>query len=237
MTAVAVVVAAVIGWQLWAYYMEAPWTRDGRVRADVVLVAPDVAGLVADVVVQDNQSVHRGDLLFRIDAQRYVLALQQAEATLASNRATMEQAQRDAERALSLNALSIAKAQQEQAVRAATVAQANYDQALAARAVAQLNVARTPMATAGKAPSAHRHHLELRPGDYVNAGQAVLAQVELGFVLCERLFRGNETARIHVGDLVSVRLMGENRAIHGHVESIARGIADRERAQSPKSAA
>lgn len=229
-TAVAVVVAAVIGWQLWAYYMEAPWTRDGRVRADVVLVAPDVAGLVADVVVQDNQFVHRGDLLFRIDAQRYVLALQQAEATLASNRATMEQAQRDAERALSLNALSIAKAQQEQAVRAATVAQANYDQALAARAVAQLNVARTQVT----APvNGIITNLELRPGDYVNAGQAVLAQVDSDSFYVNGYFEETKLPRIHVGDLVSVRLMGESRAIHGHVESIARGIADRERAQSP----
>ena len=141
-TGVAVAIAIVIGWQLWVYYMEAPWTRDGRVRADVVLVAPDVAGLIADVVVRDNQFVHRGDLLFRIDAERYVLALQQAEAILASDKATMEQAQRDAQRALSLNSLSMPKAQQEQAVKAAAVAEANYDQALAARAVAQLNVAR-----------------------------------------------------------------------------------------------
>ena len=41
-TAIAVSVAAVIGWQLWIYYLEAPWTRDGRVRADVVQLAADV---------------------------------------------------------------------------------------------------------------------------------------------------------------------------------------------------
>jgi multidrug resistance efflux pump len=42
-TAAAVAVAAFVAWQLWVYYMEETWTRDGRVRADVVGVAPDVS--------------------------------------------------------------------------------------------------------------------------------------------------------------------------------------------------
>jgi len=48
LTLVIVVIAAAAGWQLWNYYLEAPWTRDGRVRANVVTVAPDVAGLIDD---------------------------------------------------------------------------------------------------------------------------------------------------------------------------------------------
>ena len=45
-TLVVMVVAGIIAWQLWDYYMLAPWTRDGRVRADVVALAPDVSGPV-----------------------------------------------------------------------------------------------------------------------------------------------------------------------------------------------
>jgi hypothetical protein len=41
---------------LWAGYMDAPWTRDGHVRADVVPIAPDVSGFVTDVLVKDNKS-------------------------------------------------------------------------------------------------------------------------------------------------------------------------------------
>jgi multidrug resistance efflux pump len=52
-TAIAVGIAAVIGGQLWIYYLEAPWTRDGRVRADVVQIAADVSGLVSEVLVHD----------------------------------------------------------------------------------------------------------------------------------------------------------------------------------------
>jgi len=83
LTAVVVAVAALLGHALWKHYLYSPWTRDGRVRADVVLIAPDVAGLVTAVPVQDNQLVHKGDVLMTIDRDRYILALQQAEANLA----------------------------------------------------------------------------------------------------------------------------------------------------------
>ena len=61
-----VTVAAVGGglW-LWDYYMNEPWTRDGRVRADIVQISSDVAGLVTDVRVADNQLVHKGEVTSR----------------------------------------------------------------------------------------------------------------------------------------------------------------------------
>jgi multidrug resistance efflux pump len=87
-TAVVVFAAAVLGHALWKRYLYSPWTRDGRVRADVVQIAPDVAGLVATVPVHDNQFVHKGELLMTIDRDRYILALQQAEANLAAAEAS-----------------------------------------------------------------------------------------------------------------------------------------------------
>jgi len=81
-TAIVVVVAAIIGHALWKHYMYSPWTRDGRVRAEIVRIAPDVAGLVTDVKVIDNQTVKKGDLLFVVDKARYVNAVAQAEANL-----------------------------------------------------------------------------------------------------------------------------------------------------------
>ena len=42
-----VVIAAVFaGRWVWTDYMHTPWTRDGRIRADIVTVAPDVSGWV-----------------------------------------------------------------------------------------------------------------------------------------------------------------------------------------------
>jgi multidrug resistance efflux pump len=88
LTAIVVVVAIVLGHALWKHYLYSPWTRDGRVRADVVQVAPDVSGLVTAVPVKDNQFVHKGDVLMAIDQDRYILALQQAEANLAAAEAS-----------------------------------------------------------------------------------------------------------------------------------------------------
>jgi multidrug resistance efflux pump len=81
-TALVVILAAIIGHALWKHYMYSPWTRDGRVRAEIVRIAPDVAGLVTDVRVIDNQTVKKGDLLFVVDKARYINAVAQAEANL-----------------------------------------------------------------------------------------------------------------------------------------------------------
>ena len=81
-TAVIVVIAAFVGHALWKHYMYSPWTRDGRVRAEIVRIAPDVAGLVTDVRVVDNQTVKKGDLLFVVDRARYENAVAQAQANL-----------------------------------------------------------------------------------------------------------------------------------------------------------
>jgi multidrug resistance efflux pump len=81
-TAIVVLVAAFVGHAMWKHYMYSPWTRDGRVRAEIVRIAPDVAGLVTDVKVIDNQTVKKGDLLFVVDRARYENAVAQAKANL-----------------------------------------------------------------------------------------------------------------------------------------------------------
>ena len=95
LTLIVVVVAGFVLWRLIGYYMFAPWTRDGHVRADVVQVAPDVGGLIVQVDVVDNQPVKRGQTLFVIDQARYALALRQAQATAQQRRATLDQARRE----------------------------------------------------------------------------------------------------------------------------------------------
>ena len=98
LTMLLVLVATWAGYKLWDYYMNEPWTRDGHVRADVVPVAPDVSGFVTEVLVKDNQSVQRGDVLFRIDRARYEIALKQAEAVLLGKNAQLNEANADLKR-------------------------------------------------------------------------------------------------------------------------------------------
>jgi multidrug resistance efflux pump len=225
-TAVAVGVAAVIGWQLWIYYLEAPWTRDGRVRADVVQVAADVSGLVRDVLVHDNQAVKQGDVLFRIDPARFQIALRDAQANVDSKLASSQEAERETSRYNRLNALSVSEEQQQQRSSAATEADAAYRQALASRDSAALNLARSEV----RAPvNGFVTNFDMRPGDYVDGGKPLFALIDSDSFYVDGYFEETKLPRIKVGDLARVYLVGESAVIDGHVESIAGGIADRER--------
>lgn len=58
-TLVLVILAFIAIFRAWVYYTESPWTRDARFSADVVAIAPDVAGLITHVNVHDNQLVKK----------------------------------------------------------------------------------------------------------------------------------------------------------------------------------
>lgn len=225
-TAVAVLAALGVANALWVYYMESPWTRDGRVRADVVQVAPDVSGFVAEVLVRDNQQVHRGDVLFRIDQARFALALQQADAAVAGHRATLDQANADLKRYNALTTDAVSQQKQEQVLAAQLQAKAAYDQAVADRALAQLNLDRSEVRAS---VNGRITNMELRPGSYVTAGKGVMALVDTDTLHVEGYFEETKLARIHVGDKATVRLMGQPVRLTGHVESVAAGIEDRDR--------
>jgi membrane fusion protein, multidrug efflux system len=59
-------------------------TDDAQVKQDIVSVSPQVNGQVVQVLVRNGARVKRGDLLFRIDPQPYRVALEQAQAQLAT---------------------------------------------------------------------------------------------------------------------------------------------------------
>lgn len=227
-TLVTVAVACWVGWQLWLYYMEAPWTRDARVRADVVQVAADVSGLVSAVAVHDNQAVHKGEVLFRIDPQRFRLALQQANADVASRKAAAEEAALERDRFVALTRLAVSQEQQQQRTALAAEAEAAYQQAIAARDVAALNLERSVVTAPVNGVITN---FDMRPGDYVDAGHPVLALVDSDSLHVDAYFTETKLSQIRIGDLAQVRLLGGG-TIAGHVESIAGGIADRERQAS-----
>ncbi|HWA80087.1 MAG TPA: HlyD family secretion protein [Acetobacteraceae bacterium] len=224
-TAVVVGVAAFVGWRLWAYDMNAPWTRDGVVRADVVQVTTDVSGLVSEVLVHDNETVRKGQVLFRIDPKRFRLALQQAEATVASRRAEADEAAREASRFGSLNTLSVSTEQQQQRFAVAAEDAAAYQQAVADLGVARLNLVRSVV----RAPvNGYITNFQMRPGDYVDAGRPVFALIDSDSFYVDGYFEETRLPHIAVGDPVRVHLLGQSQVIEGHVQSIARGITDRE---------
>ncbi|HEY8161103.1 MAG TPA: HlyD family secretion protein [Methylocystis sp.] len=226
----AVTLAALfVGWRLWVYYEEEPWTRDGRVRAEVVAVAPDVPGLVSAVLVHDNQRVRKGDILFRIDQERFKLALRQAEATLAGRAAALEVAEQDFKRYRTLDArnnIAVSKQQFENVTGQHAQARAAYEQAIAERDLARLNLERSEVRASVNGAMTN---FELRPGTYVTAGKAIAALVDEDSLHVDGYFEETKLPMIHVGDRAAVHLMGERQALFGHVEGIASGIEDRDR--------
>ena len=218
-------VAIVVGRWMWFHYERAPWTRDGRVRADIVTIAPDESGFVASVAVTDNEVVRKGDTLFRLDTARYEIAVRQAEATVARERAMHAEARREARRNDNLGDL-VAFELREQSEARVQEAAANLARGLADLAAAQLDLRRAVIVAPVNGVVTN---LELRPGDYLTTGRQALALVDSDSLHVEGYFEETTLRRIHLGDRVSVRLMGESQLVYGRVQSIAPAIEDRER--------
>jgi RND family efflux transporter MFP subunit len=228
-TLVLIAAAVGAGRHLWVHYREAPWTRDGRVRADVVQIAPDVSGLIESVQVHDNQAVNQGDILFTVDRARYRLAVAQAEAAIDSLRVQIVQAGREDRRNAALGELVAAELREQTTTRLDQL-KAALSQASASLETARLNLARTDV----RAPvNGWVTNLDLRPGTYASAGRPVLAVVDRQSLHVLGYFEETKIARIRPGDAVQVRLIGEVQQLDGHVDSIAAGIEDRERQASP----
>src|SRR5215469_9547275 len=66
-----------------------PRTDDAYLQADLVHLAPDVSGRIVELEVRDNQAVHKGDVLFRIDPEPYQLRVDQSRAAVRGLEATL----------------------------------------------------------------------------------------------------------------------------------------------------
>ncbi|WP_296266820.1 HlyD family secretion protein [Pseudomonas sp. UBA6562] len=225
LTLLVVSFAAVLVWQMVNYYLFAPWTRDGHIRADVIQIAPDVSGLIQKVEVRDNQVIKRGDVLFTIDQDRFRLALRQAQATLGERQETLAQAARETRRNRKLGNLVAAEQLEESQSREAR-ARSAVNEAQVAVDSAQLNLDRSVIRSPvdgylnDRAPRAH---------EFVTAGRAVLAVVDSASYHVDGYFEETKLSGIRVGDAVDIRVMGDATPLRGHVQSLAAGIEDRDR--------
>lgn len=220
-----VALAIVMGRKLWVHYMDSPWTRDGRVRADVANIASDVSGLVTAVAVKDNQYVKRGEVLFRIDAERYRHALAQAQAVVEQRKIMLEIKRGQAARRALLDDEVVSRENREDTDLIANSAKADYDDAIAQRDLAKLNLERTAV----RAPvNGWVSNLLVRPGDFAQAGAPKLALIDRDSYWVYGYFEEHKLALMHVGDPAEVRMLGTDQVLQGHVESIARGITDRD---------
>ncbi|MFM0277765.1 HlyD family secretion protein [Paraburkholderia sediminicola] len=220
--------AIVVGRVLWVHYMDEPWTRDGRVRADIVNVAPDVSGAVVAMPVADNQFVHKGDLIMEIDPSHYRIAVQQAQATVDERKTALQMRKDDAARRADMDSEVVSRESRDNAGHIAAGAAAQLEQAQAELAAAELNLQRTRVV----APvDGYVTNLNTYQGDYAVAGAAKLAIVDSTSFWVYGYFEETKLPHVQIGDKASIVLMSGGQ-LKGHVESISRGIYDRDNPES-----
>src|SRR5882757_3825518 len=176
---VAIAVLAIVGIGYGAFAMFHSFTHestdDAFIDVHFVSVAPKIAGRVAVVHVDDNQLVKKGDVLVEIDPRDFQVALAQAKATLAKDKATQVQANVNEKRAQDLFTKKVISTQERDtnvATSDSSKAAVAADQAAVEQA--ELNLGYTKVV----APiDGYVTKEAVATGDYVQVGQAFMSLV------------------------------------------------------------
>jgi multidrug resistance efflux pump len=172
--------------------------------------------------VTDNQTVHKGDVLYEIDRQDYQVALASAQAAVNSKLADLKLKRLEAARRTELTTLSTSEEERQSYDAGAEMAAAAYAGALAQLGQAHIDLDRT---TVVSPVNGYVTNLLLREGDYATKGSRNISLLDSDSFWIAGYFEETKLGGIHVGDPALAALMGfGNAPIHGHVESLARGI-------------
>lgn len=222
-TLLVLAVAIVAGWWLWNFYMQSPWTRDGKVRAEQVSITPQVSGSITALNIKDNQFVKAGEVLFRIDETPYEIAVLNAQAQVARAQTDLSKANNEANRRRHLSQGYISAEDMDTANINVKAMQASLSVAQAQLEQAQWQREQTTV----KAPvDGWVTNLSTRTGNYATAGQPIFALVDSHSFYVVGYFEETKLRRIREGDPASIVLYSGNVTLQGHVSSIGRAIYD-----------
>ena len=226
--ATGIVVLIAVGVVLYKYwdYVTNPWTRDGQVRAQVILINPRVSGPIVDLPIVDNQSVTAGDLLFRIDPRTFEAAVKQAEADLQAAQVQEDEAKDKADRAVRIRKRDQGAMSEQEVIKKQNTLRAAQATVLSRQATledAQLDLEFTQV----RAPlDGFVTNLNLRLGSQAVANQPSLALVDANSFWVHGFFKENYIADMRSGDRAIVTLMSyPDRPLDGRVDSLGWGIA------------
>ena len=210
-------------WLVWNYYMQSPWTRDGKIRAEQVDITPQVSGSILALNVKDNQFVKAGDVLFQIDPTPWRIAVMNADAKLTKAQSDLSRASHEAARRRGLSANFISAEDLDAANMAMKAAQANFDAAQAEREHARWQLGQTEV----KAPvDGWVTNLTTRIGNYAAIGHPVFALIDSHSFYVVGYFEETKLRHIREGDRADIVLYSDNKKLQGHVSSIGRAIHD-----------
>ncbi|HCC5834358.1 efflux RND transporter periplasmic adaptor subunit [Citrobacter farmeri] len=222
-TIVIAALAVLAGWFMWNYYMQSPWTRDGKVRAEQVSITPQVSGTIVELLVKDNQFVNVGDLLFRIDKTPFHIAELNAQAQLAKAQSELAKANNEANRRRHLSQNVISAEELDTANLNVKAMQASVDVAQATLKQAQWQLAQTDV----RAPvSGWITNLSTRTGNFATTGLPLFALVDNNSFYVMGYFEETKLRHIREGAPAQITLYSGNIKLQGHVSSIGRAIYD-----------
>ncbi|WP_427025167.1 HlyD family secretion protein [Aureimonas ureilytica] len=115
---------ALYAWRLPPFDSSVERTNDAYVRGQVTVIAPQLAGIVAEVAVQDYETVEAGQLIARLDDRIFAQRVAQARAGLAGQKAALANSQQ--QRQSSLAKIAASEAAVKSAASAAENASANF---------------------------------------------------------------------------------------------------------------
>lgn len=215
--------ALAAGWWLWNYYMQGPWTRDGKVRAELVSITPEVSGKIVAIPVRDNQLVKAGEVLFNLDPVPYRIALDNASAALAKAKSDLDKAEHEANRRQSLSRTVISAEAVDEARLNAQAMRAAYQVAEADLEQARWSLTQT---TIKASSDGYITNLQTRVGNYASAGVPLVALVDIHSFYVQGYFEETKLRHIQPGKPAQIVLYSGEQALKGEVESIGRAIHD-----------
>ena len=176
---------------------------------------------IVELPVADNQFVHKGDLLMVIDPTNYRIAVKLDEAAVQQAQVRMQNAQREANRRQELPDIAVTLEEQQTYSTQAVADAAQYQQAQANLDQAQVNLKRTEI----RSPvNGWVTNLLAQLGDYATVGTKEISLVDADLFWVDGYFEEDNIGSIHVGDPASIKLMGYDGVVRGHVDSLARAI-------------
>ncbi len=209
-TIIVAVVAVLAGWWLWNYYMQSPWTRDGKIRAEQVSITPQVSGRIVELNIKDNQLVNAGDLLLTIDKTPFQIAELNAQAQLAKAQSDLAKANNEANRRRHLSQNFISAEELDTANLNVKAMQASVDAAQATLKQAQWQLAQTEI----RAPvSGWVTNLTTRIGDYADTGKPLFALVDSHSFYVIGYFEETKLRHIREGAPAQITLYSDNKTL------------------------
>ncbi|MGU3414820.1 p-hydroxybenzoic acid efflux pump subunit AaeA [Enterobacteriaceae bacterium C34A] len=222
-TLILVVLAFIAIFRAWVYYTESPWTRDARFSADVVAIAPDVAGLITDVKVKDNQLVSKNQVLFTIDQPRYQKALEEANADVAYYQALATEKRREAGRRNQLGTMAMSREEIDQANNILQTVEHQLAKAQATRDLASLDLERTVI----RAPAdGWVTNLNVYSGEFITRGSTAVALVKKESFYVIAYMEETKLEGVRPGYRAEITPLGSSKVIKGTVDSIAAGVTN-----------